>query len=201
MHYASKTASASRGIPAIRLTLRNPSGFSVPAQFLVLIQNPAGGGSRQFNRFLAELATGQICRSCWKLRCKKTLLTFRMSHGFDFATQNLGSREEFSHLIRKEPAPRKTVAFPKVWQLYRLGFDFGVRMWYSEEEEGSAPGRLRFWLITASRLRPLAVISYSLSLKYERAAITVPATVATHVTNPTTNSAVIRKPPSIQYSD
>ena len=56
MHYASKTASASRGIPAIRLTLRNPSGFSVPAQFLVLIQNPAGGGSRQFNHFLAELA-------------------------------------------------------------------------------------------------------------------------------------------------
>ena len=124
-----------------------------------------------------------------------------MPHGFDFATQNLGAREEFLHLIRKEPAPRKTVAFPKVWQLYRLGFDFGVRMWYSEEEEGSAPGRLRFWLITASRLRPLAVISYSLSLKYERAAITVPATVATHVTNPTTNSAVIRKPPSIQYSD
>jgi len=99
------------------------------------------------------------------------------------------------------PHPRKTVAFPKVWQLYRLGFDFGVRMWYSEEKEGSAPGRLRFWLITASRLRPLAVISYFLSLKYERAAITVPATVATHVTNPTTNSAVIRKPPSIQYSD
>ena len=61
MHYASKTASASRGIPAIRLTLRNPSGFSVPAQFLVLIQNPAGGGSRRFNRFLAELAAGQIC--------------------------------------------------------------------------------------------------------------------------------------------
>ena len=56
MHYASKTASASRGIPAIRLTLRNPSGFSVPAQFLVLIQNPAGGGIHRFNRFLAELA-------------------------------------------------------------------------------------------------------------------------------------------------
>ena len=84
----------------------------------------------------------RFVRGCWKLRCKKTLLTFRMSHGFDFATQNLGAREEFSHLIRKEPAPRKTVAFPKVWQLYRLGFDFGVRMWYSEEEEGSAPGRL-----------------------------------------------------------
>ena len=45
--------------------------------------------------------------------------------------------------------------------------------------------------------RPLAVIFYSLSLKYERAAITVPATVAMQVTNPTTNSAVIRKSPSI----
>ena len=55
MHYASKTASASRGVPAIRLTLRNPSRFSVPAQFLVLMQNPAGGGSQPFNRFLAEL--------------------------------------------------------------------------------------------------------------------------------------------------
>ena len=103
--------------------------------------------------------------------------------------------------VREYIPPRKIVDFLKVWQLYRLGFDFGVGMWYSEEKEGSAPGRLRFWLITASRLRPLAVISYSLSLKYERVAITVPATVATHVTNPTTNSAVIRKPPSIQYSD
>ena len=145
---------------------------------------------------------GQICSRLLETALqKKILLTFRMPHGFDFATQNLGAREEFSHLIRKEPAPRKIVDFLKVWQLYRLGFDFGVGMWYSEEKEGSAPGRLRFWLITASRLRPLAVISYSLSLKYERAAITVPATVATHVTNPTTNSAVIRKPPSIQYSD
>ena len=112
MHYASKTASASRGVPTIRLNLRNPSGFSVPAQFLVLIQNPAGGGSRQFNRFLAELATGQICRSCWKLRCKKNTVSFRMPHGFDFATQNLGAREEFSHLIRKPPPLRKTVGFP-----------------------------------------------------------------------------------------
>ena len=120
MHYASKTASASRGVPAIRLTLRNPSGFSVPAQFLVLIQNPAGGGSRQFNRFLAELTTGQICRSCWKLRCKKTLLTFRMPHGFDFATQNLGTREEFPHLIRKEPAPtQKNRRFSQdLWQFF-----------------------------------------------------------------------------------
>ena len=62
MHYASKTASASRGIPAIRLTLWNPSGFSVPAQFLVLIQNPAGGGIRQFNRFLADLAQAGFVR-------------------------------------------------------------------------------------------------------------------------------------------
>ena len=163
MHYASKTASASRGIPAIRLTLRNSSGFSVPAQFLVLIQNPAGGGSRQFNRFLAELATGQICRNCWKLRCKKNTVTFRMSHGFDFATQNLGTREEFPHLIRKQttltqenrrfsesvwqffhknPTQENCRFSEDLWQLYRLGFDFGVRMWYSEEEEDSAPGRL-----------------------------------------------------------
>ena len=43
----------------------------------------------------------------------------------------------------------------------------------------------------------VAAFFYSLSLKYERAAITVPATVATQVTSPTTNSAVIRKPPFI----
>ena len=84
--------------------------------------------------------------------------------------------------------------------IVQAGFDFGVGMWYSEEKEGSALGRLHnvkakcrhkvfedLWRLS----------SYSLSLKYERAAITVPATVATHVTNPTTNSAVIRKPPSI----
>jgi len=76
MHYASKTASASRGIPAIRLTLRNPSGFSVPAQFLVLIQNPAGGGSRQFNRFLAELATGQICSQLLETALQKNTAYF-----------------------------------------------------------------------------------------------------------------------------
>ena len=106
--------------------------------------------------------------------------------------------------VREYIPPRKIVDFLKVWQLYRLGFDFGVGMWYSEEKEGSALGRLHnvkakcrhkvfedLWRLS----------SYSLSLKYERAAITVPATVATHVTNPTTNSAVIRKPPSIQYSD
>ena len=44
---------------------------------------------------------------------KKILLTFRMPHGFDFATQNLGAREEFLHLIRKPPPLRKTVGFPK----------------------------------------------------------------------------------------
>ena len=33
-------------------------------------------------------------------------------HGFDFATQNLGAREEFLHLIRKPPPLRKTVGFP-----------------------------------------------------------------------------------------
>ena len=43
---------------------------------------------------------------------KKILLTFRMPHGFDFATQNLGAREEFLHLIRKPPPLRKTVGFP-----------------------------------------------------------------------------------------
>ena len=200
MHYASKTASASRGIPAAH----PPESQWVFRSSAISCINPKSGRWRKPTFQSLPCRTGhkgRFVRGCWKLRCKKTLLTFRMSHGFDFATQNLGAREEFSHLIRKEPAPRKTVAFPKVWQLYRLGFDFGVGMWYSEEEEGSALGRLRFWLITASRLRPLAVISYSLSLKYERAAITVPATVATHVTNPTTNSAVIRKPPSIQYSD
>ena len=35
-----------------------------------------------------------------------------MPHGFDFATQNLGAREEFLHLIRKPPPLRKTVGFP-----------------------------------------------------------------------------------------
>ena len=55
----------------------------------------------------------RFVRSCWKLRCKKILLTFRMPHGFDFATQNLGAREEFLHLIRKPPPLRKTVGFPK----------------------------------------------------------------------------------------
>ena len=113
MHYVSKTASASRGIPAIRLTLRNPSGFSVPAQFLVLIQNPAGGGSQPFNHFLAELATrADLFAAAGNCVEKKILLTFRMPHGFDFATQNLGAREEFLHLIRKPPPLRKTVGFP-----------------------------------------------------------------------------------------
>ena len=145
-----------------------------PEQIRLLLERAtrfAGGGSHRFNHFHAELATGQICSP------------------FGVAGRPVHVREYI--------LPRKIVDFLKVWQLYRLGFDFGVGMWYSEEKEGSAPGRLRFWLITASRLRPLAVISYSLSLKYERAAITVPATVATHVTNPTTNSAVICKPPSI----
>ena len=93
----------------------------------------AGGGSRQFNHFHAELTAradsqaagaansitsmqnwpqARFVRSCWKLRCKKILLTFRMPHGFDFATQNLGAREEFLHLIRKPPPLRKTVGFP-----------------------------------------------------------------------------------------
>ena len=47
-----------------------------------------------------------------KCVAKKILLTFRMPHGFDFATQNLGAREEFLHLIRKPPPLRKTVGFP-----------------------------------------------------------------------------------------
>ena len=37
-----------------------------------------------------------------------------MPHGFDFATQNLGAREEFSHLARKQYLhPRKTAVLPK----------------------------------------------------------------------------------------
>ena len=198
MHYASKTASASRGIPAIRLTLRNPSGFSVPVQFLVLIQNPAGGGSRQFNRFLQDATRIRFCyaksgskggiltldtettptqktvgfpKTCGNFStkshpttpkvkvvrpeqirlllerstrfagggshrfnhflaeltaradlfaaagncvAKKRCLLFRMPHGFDFATQNLGAREEFLHLIRKPPPLRKNVGFPNL---------------------------------------------------------------------------------------
>ena len=94
---------------------------------------------------------------------QKNTVTFRMSHGFDFATQNLGPREECPHLIRKQttltqenrrfsesvwqffhknPTQENCRFSEDLWQLYRLGFDFGVRMWYSEEEEGSAPGRL-----------------------------------------------------------
>ena len=69
-----------------------------------------------------------------------------------------------------------------------------------EKKEGSAPGSSpQCYAIKPSQsVRGLvAAFFYSLSLKYERAAITVPATVATQVTKPTTNSAVIRKPPFI----
>ena len=89
----------------------------------------AGGGSRQFNHFYAELtarADSQVAgatvsitslqnwpqarfvRSCWKLRCKKRLLL-------------LGCHTD-SILLRKicrrasglfQPHPKKTVAFPK----------------------------------------------------------------------------------------
>ena len=68
------------------------------------------------------------------------------------------------------------------------------------KKEGPAPGSSpQCYAIKPSQsVRGLvAAFFYSLSLKYERAAITVPATVATQVTKPTTNSAVIRKPPFI----
>ena len=73
----------------------------------------AGGGSRRFNRFLAELtARADLFAAAGNCVAKKKLRTFRMPHGFDFATQNLGAREEFLHLIRKPPPLRKTVGFP-----------------------------------------------------------------------------------------
>jgi len=52
-----------------------------------------------------------------------------------------------------------------------MGFDFGVEVWYSEKEEGPAPGRLHiFGLITASMVsRPLAVIFYSSIISGKRA--------------------------------
>ena len=113
MHYASKTASASRGIPAIRLTLRNPSGFSVPAQFLVLIQIRQVAGANLSIVSLQNWPQARFVAAAGNCVAKKILLTFRMPHGFDFATQNLGAREEFLHLIRKPPPLRKTVGFPK----------------------------------------------------------------------------------------
>ena len=113
MHYASKTASASRGIPAAH----PPESQWVFRSSAISCINPKSGRWRKPTFQSLPCRTGhkgRFVRGCWKLRCKKTLLTFRMSHGFDFATQNLGAREEFSHLIRKEPAPpRKTVGFPK----------------------------------------------------------------------------------------
>ena len=84
----------------IRLLLERTNGF-------------AGGGSQPFNHFLAELtARADLFAAAGNCVEKKILLTFRMPHGFDFATQNLGAREEFLHLIRKPPPLRKTVGFP-----------------------------------------------------------------------------------------
>ena len=74
-----------------------------------------GGGSQSFNHFLAELtARADLFAAAENCVAKKTMRTFRMPHGFDFATQNLGTRAEFPHLIRKPPALRKTVGFPKI---------------------------------------------------------------------------------------
>ena len=55
--------------------------------------------------------------------------------------------------------------------VWGLGFDFGVEVWYSEKEEGPAPGRLHiFGLITASMVsRPLAVVFYSSIISGKRA--------------------------------
>ena len=81
-----------------------------PEQIRLLLERAtrfAGGGSRRFNHFLAELtARADLFAAAGNCVAKKTLRTFRMSHGFDFATQNLGTREESSHLARKAiPSP------------------------------------------------------------------------------------------------
>lgn len=80
--------------------------------------------------------------------------------------------------------------------VWGLGFDFGVEVWYSEKEEGPAPGRLHiFGLITASMVsRPLAVIFYSLSLRYERAAKIVLTMLVVQVTTATIISTIMQAP-------
>ena len=60
----------------------------------------AGGGSRQFNHFHAELtARSDLFAAAGNCVAKKRCLLFRMPHGFDFATQNL------SGSVRSIPAP------------------------------------------------------------------------------------------------
>ena len=77
-----------------------------------------------------------------------------------------------------------------------MGFDFGVEVWYSEKEEGPAPGRLHiFGLITASMVsRPLAVTFYSLPLRYERAAKIVLTMLVVQVTTATIISTIMQAP-------
>jgi len=67
----------------------------------------AGGESRQFNHFLAELTVrADLFAAAGNCVAKKRCVLLGWPHGFDFATQNLGTREEFSHLARKAiPSP------------------------------------------------------------------------------------------------
>ena len=92
-----------------------------PEQIRLLLERStrfAGGGSHQFNHFHTGLAArADLFAAAGNCVAKKRCLLFRMPHGFDFATQNLRTREEFSHLIRKPPPPQENRRFSQdLWQ-------------------------------------------------------------------------------------
>ena len=74
------------------------------------------------------------------------------------------------------------------------GFDFGVGVWYSGGKEGSAPGRLHVSVRPPKGIQTLAVIFYSLSLKYERAAKIVLTTLVMQVITATIISTIMQAP-------
>ena len=69
------------------------------------------------------------------------------SHRFNHFLAELTARPDLfvPNGTRSKKKQRSLDLSKSLWQLYRLGFDFGVGMWYSEEKEGSAPGHLHLW--------------------------------------------------------